>query len=78
MAVFDANELARSKKLGPSNQPIINTVILGMIVKTGAFCGIEALTKAIMESEDIPKDHEKNAEAAKEAFEKTQIVKIGE
>jgi 2-oxoacid:acceptor oxidoreductase gamma subunit (pyruvate/2-ketoisovalerate family) len=76
LALFDANELARSKKLGPQNQPIINTTILGMAVKAGGFCGIEALIKAILDSEDIPKDHKKNAEAAKEAYEKTQIIKI--
>ncbi len=75
LAFFDANDLARSMRLGPQNQPIINTIILGIFTKASGLCGIEALIKAILESEDIPKDHEKNAEAAKEAFEKTQITK---
>ncbi len=75
LAFFDANGLARSKNLGPQNQPIINTIILGVFVKASGLCGIEALVKAILDSEDIPKDHEKNAEACQEAFEKTQIVK---
>jgi 2-oxoisovalerate ferredoxin oxidoreductase gamma subunit len=75
LAIFDANELARSKNLGPQNQPIINTIVLGMFVKASGLCGIEALVKATLDSEDIPKDHEKNAEAAKEAYEKTKIIK---
>ncbi|MDP1629209.1 MAG: FAD-dependent oxidoreductase, partial [bacterium] len=75
LAFFDANELARSKQLGSKNQPIINTIILGIFVKASGLCAIESLIKAIQDSEDIPKDHEKNAEAAKEAFENTRIVR---
>jgi 2-oxoacid:acceptor oxidoreductase gamma subunit (pyruvate/2-ketoisovalerate family) len=75
LAFFDANGLARTFRLGPANQPIINTIILGVFAKASGLCGIEALRKAILESEDIPKDHEKNAQAAGEAFEKTQTAK---
>ncbi len=74
LAFFDANDLARTFRLGPANQPIINTIILGVFAKASGLCGIEALVKAILESEDIPKDREKNAQAANEAFEKTRIV----
>lgn len=74
LALFDANSLARSLRLGPVNQPIINTIILGVFIKASGLCSIEALKKAIRESEDIPKDHEKNAQAAGEAFEKTRLL----
>lgn len=75
LAFFDANDLARTFRLGPANQPIINTIILGVFAKASGLCGIEALIKAILDSEDIPKDQEKNAHACKDAFGKTQVVK---
>lgn len=74
LALLDANDLARNFQLGSQNQPVINTIILGVFVKASGICHLESLLQAIKESEDIPKDPEKNALAAKEAFEKTQII----
>ena len=50
--------------------PIVNTAILGAIVKASGICSLENILKAIKNSAPVKK--EENANAAAQAFEATQ------
>jgi len=64
----DATEIAVKHKLGTLAAPIVNTAIVGAVVKILRLTKLESLTEAIREG--VPLKPEDNIKAAIEAFEK--------
>ncbi|PIQ92464.1 MAG: pyruvate ferredoxin oxidoreductase [Parcubacteria group bacterium CG11_big_fil_rev_8_21_14_0_20_39_14] len=71
IAVIDATKIALNHKIGTDTNPIINTVILGAIIKVLKI-SLESLKKAIQENKDV-KSPEKNIAAAIEAYESVKM-----
>ncbi len=65
---FNATGIAVRHKLGTLAAPIVNTSIVGAVVKILKLARIESLLEAVREG--VPVKPEENAAAAKEAFEK--------
>ncbi len=65
---FNATGIAVRHKLGTLTAPIVNTSIVGAVVKILKLARIESLLEAVREG--VPVKPEENAAAAKEAFEK--------
>jgi 2-oxoacid:acceptor oxidoreductase gamma subunit (pyruvate/2-ketoisovalerate family) len=70
VATVDATGIALNHGLGTKAAPIVNTSILGSIVKASGLVKLELVLNAIRSS--VPSKKEENASAAKEAYEKTQ------
>jgi 2-oxoacid:acceptor oxidoreductase gamma subunit (pyruvate/2-ketoisovalerate family) len=68
VAAINATEIAVRNKLGTLAAPIVNTAIVGAVVKIIGLTKLESLVAAIREG--IPIKPEENIQAAKEAFEK--------
>jgi 2-oxoacid:acceptor oxidoreductase gamma subunit (pyruvate/2-ketoisovalerate family) len=68
VAAINATEIAVRNKLGTLAAPIVNTAIVGAVVKIMGLTKLESLVAAIREG--IPIKPEENIQAAKEAFEK--------
>ena len=68
VATINATEIAVRNKLGTLATPIVNTAIIGAVVKILGLTKLESLVAAIREG--IPIKPEENIQAAKEAFEK--------
>lgn len=68
VATVDANAIAIKHHLGSRTQPIVNTSILGAFAKFSNLVQLESVLEAIQET--IPIAPDKNAEAAREAYEK--------
>jgi 2-oxoacid:acceptor oxidoreductase gamma subunit (pyruvate/2-ketoisovalerate family) len=68
VAAINATEIAVRNKLGTLAAPIVNTAIVGAVVKILGLTKLESLVAAIREG--IPIKPEENIQAAKEAFEK--------
>jgi 2-oxoacid:acceptor oxidoreductase gamma subunit (pyruvate/2-ketoisovalerate family) len=68
VATINATEIAVKHKLGTMAAPIVNTAIVGAVVKILNLTKIESLVAAIREG--IPINPEGNVAAAKEAYEK--------
>jgi 2-oxoacid:acceptor oxidoreductase gamma subunit (pyruvate/2-ketoisovalerate family) len=68
VATINATEIAVKHKLGTMAAPIVNTAIVGAVVKILNLTKIESLIAAIREG--IPINPEDNVAAAKEAYEK--------
>jgi 2-oxoacid:acceptor oxidoreductase gamma subunit (pyruvate/2-ketoisovalerate family) len=68
VATINATEIAVKHKLGTLVAPIVNTAIVGAVVKILNLTKIESLVAAIREG--IPINPEDNVAAAKEAYEK--------
>jgi len=66
----DCSSVALKYGLGSEAAPIVNTAILGAVVKATKLASIESIMKAIKEK--IPIKKEENALAAKETFEKLE------
>jgi len=71
VAAIDAFSIATGKKLGSHGHPIVNTTILGALVKIATVVKIKTLVEAIRES--ISSNTEKNVEAALAAYDKVKI-----
>lgn len=71
VATIDAFSIATEKKLGSHGHPIVNTTILGALVKIAPVVNIKTLVEAIRES--ISSNTEKNVEAALAAHDKVKI-----
>lgn len=67
-ATINATEIAVKHKLGTLAAPIVNTAIVGAVVKILKLAGIESVLEAVREG--VPVKPEDNAAAAKEAYEK--------
>ncbi len=66
----DCSSIALKYGLGSEAAPIVNTAILGAVVKATKLASIESIMEAIKEK--IPINKEENALAAKEAFGKLE------
>ncbi|MFQ5721720.1 MAG: 2-oxoacid:acceptor oxidoreductase family protein [Candidatus Aminicenantales bacterium] len=68
VATIDATEIALKYKLGTMVVPIVNTAIVGAVVKILGLAKLESVLEAVQEG--VPIKPEANAAAAKEAYEK--------
>jgi 2-oxoacid:acceptor oxidoreductase gamma subunit (pyruvate/2-ketoisovalerate family) len=68
IVTVNATEIAVRHKLGTLTAPIVNTSIVGAVVKILKLARIESLLEAVREG--VPIKPDENAAAAKEAFEK--------
>lgn len=73
IATVPATKIALKNKLGSEASPIVNTSILGGVIKVLDLCKLDTLVKAVREG--VPVKEEENVTAAKEAYEQ---VKGGE
>ncbi len=71
VATVDANAIAIKHHLGSRTQPIVNTSILGAFAKFSNLVQLESVLEAIQET--VPVAPDKNAEAAREAYEKLAL-----
>ena len=71
VATVNATEIAINHGLGSKAAPIVNTAILGAYARTVGNVTIENIVEAILEN--APAKREENAQAAKEAYERTVI-----
>jgi 2-oxoacid:acceptor oxidoreductase gamma subunit (pyruvate/2-ketoisovalerate family) len=72
VATVNATEIAVRHSLGTNTNPIVNTAILGAYARASGLVTIESVAEAIRVG--VPKDAEKNAEAAEDAFRETHIL----
>lgn len=68
IVTFNATGIAVKHKLGTLTAPIVNTSIVGAVVKILKLARIESLLEAVREG--VPIKPDENAAAAKEAYEK--------
>ena len=68
IVTFNATGIAVKHKLGTLTAPIVNTSVVGAVVKILKLARIKSLLEAVREG--VPIKPEENAAAAKEAFEK--------
>jgi 2-oxoacid:acceptor oxidoreductase gamma subunit (pyruvate/2-ketoisovalerate family) len=71
--LVDASSISRKFGLGPKTAPIVNTSILGAVVKVTEVVQLDSLCQAIKEG--VPSRQRENIEAAKEAYH--NVVSIG-
>jgi pyruvate ferredoxin oxidoreductase gamma subunit len=74
VGTVDASAIAMRYKLGTSLLPIINTVILGALIRMTDIVSMESLLSAIGES--ITKKTDENKSGAKDAFDSVKILEI--
>ncbi|OYD13997.1 pyruvate ferredoxin oxidoreductase [candidate division WOR-3 bacterium JGI_Cruoil_03_44_89] len=72
IATVDATGIAIKYGIGSKAAPIVNTAIIGALVKTTGCVGIKSVLQTIRE--ESPSKPEENAMAAKEAYEKTRTT----
>lgn len=71
IVVVDATGIALSKKLGSEKMPIVNTTILGALIRATEIVRLQSAIEAIMEK--IEQKKEINVAACAEAFQETRI-----
>jgi 2-oxoacid:acceptor oxidoreductase gamma subunit (pyruvate/2-ketoisovalerate family) len=71
IATVDARNIAIKNGLGTKTAPIVNTAILGGLVKASEIVSIESVVASIMERS--PAKKEQNAQAAKDAYNQTNV-----
>jgi 2-oxoacid:acceptor oxidoreductase gamma subunit (pyruvate/2-ketoisovalerate family) len=71
VATVDAREIAIKNGLGTKTAPIVNTAILGGLAKASGIVKIESIIASIKDRS--PAKKEENAQAAKDAYERTII-----
>ena len=67
----DATKIALENRLGSRVSPIVNTALVGAIAKATGIVKIDSVVDAIM---TLPRYPERNAKAAKQAYEKTKVT----
>ena len=73
VAFVDATGIALAHGLGTRSVPIVNTAILGGLVRASRIVSLGALVAAIQEF--VPASREENAAAAREAYDKVVTVR---
>jgi 2-oxoisovalerate ferredoxin oxidoreductase gamma subunit len=68
VATIDATDIALKHKLGTRAAPIVNTAIVGAVIKILRLTRIESVLEAVREG--VPIKPEENVKAARESFEK--------
>jgi 2-oxoacid:acceptor oxidoreductase gamma subunit (pyruvate/2-ketoisovalerate family) len=71
VATVPAKEIALKFHLGSESSPIVNTAILGGVIKVLKLCRLESLKKAIIN--EVPLKKEENVKAFEESYKKTEI-----
>lgn len=71
VATVNATKIALENKLGSKVQPIVNTGIVGAFAKVSGLVSIESVEQAIL---TLPLYAERNAKAAKEAYEAVKMA----
>jgi 2-oxoacid:acceptor oxidoreductase gamma subunit (pyruvate/2-ketoisovalerate family) len=71
VATVPARGIAMKYHLGSESTPIVNTAILGGVVKILKLCSLESLLDAIREG--VPRKKEENIKAAEESYKKTKV-----
>jgi 2-oxoacid:acceptor oxidoreductase gamma subunit (pyruvate/2-ketoisovalerate family) len=71
VATINATAIAVKHKLGTMATPIVNTAVVGAVVKLLNLTKLESLLQAIREG--VPTKPEDNVAAAKEAYEKARV-----
>lgn len=74
VATINATKIAIKHKLGTIATPIVNTAIVGAVVKILNLAKIESVLEAVREG--VPIKPEENASAAEEAYKRIQNVNI--
>jgi 2-oxoisovalerate ferredoxin oxidoreductase gamma subunit len=72
VTIVDATAIAVRHGLGTDTNPIVNTAILGAFARVTGLVGIESVLDSIREG--VPVGPEKNADAAREAYEQTHVL----
>lgn len=70
IATVPAREIAVKYRLGTESSPIVNTAILGGVIKILKICGMKSLRKAI--EKEVPVKKKENIKAAEESYKKTK------
>jgi pyruvate ferredoxin oxidoreductase gamma subunit/2-oxoisovalerate ferredoxin oxidoreductase gamma subunit len=71
VATVNATKIALDNKLGSKVQPIVNTGIVGAFARASGLVSIDSVSEAIL---TLPRFAERNAKAAREAYEAVKIV----
>lgn len=71
VATVPAREIAIKYHLGSESTPIVNTAILGGVIKILKLCKLEALKEAIKNA--VPRKKEDNVKAAEESYKRTRV-----
>lgn len=71
VATVDASEIASRHGLGNTAQPVVNTAILGALVRATGVVALDDLLKAI--EHEVPIKTEDNTAAAAEAYEEVRL-----
>jgi 2-oxoacid:acceptor oxidoreductase gamma subunit (pyruvate/2-ketoisovalerate family) len=72
LAVVNATKIAIDNKLGSKVQPIVNTGIIGALAKCSGLVSIDSVEDAILNI--VPKYADRNAKAAREAYDDVRII----
>lgn len=72
VATINATEIAVKHKLGTLAAPIVNTAIVGAVVKILGLTKLESLLDAVREG--VPTKAEANVQAARDAYEKAEAA----
>lgn len=75
VACVNATKIAIDNRLGSKMAPIVNTALVGAIAKATGLVKIESVVDAIM---TLPRYAERNAQAAKDAYDSVVLMKEGE
>ena len=71
VATVAAKEIALKYHLGTESSPIVNTAILGGVIKVLKLCSLESLLDAVRQG--VPIKKEENVKAAEESYEKIRF-----
>ncbi len=66
-----AKEIALKYHLGTESSPIVNTAILGGVIKVLKLCSLKSLLDAVREG--VPIKKEENVKAAEESYKRTKV-----
>ncbi|MBI5119322.1 2-oxoacid:acceptor oxidoreductase family protein [Candidatus Poribacteria bacterium] len=73
ITVVNATDIAVHRGLGTRINPIVNTSVLGAFARVTGLVGIESVVECIRDG--VPKGKDKNADAAREAYEQARVVR---
>ena len=68
----DATSIALKRRLGPSTAPIVNTAMLGVLVRTLPGISIDEMIECIKDT--VPVKKEENAAAANDAYDTWRLI----
>ncbi|MEO0293907.1 MAG: 2-oxoacid:acceptor oxidoreductase family protein [candidate division WOR-3 bacterium] len=72
IAIIPAKEIALKYGLGSETSPIVNTAILGGVIKILGLCSLDSLKRAILSG--VPIKKEENVKAAEESYNKIKVI----